>query len=300
MKKVSLKMTNLNRFHFTTNLILIAFLSIFIYSCSNDDDGQPTDVIKELPQDIKDLIYFTGDEKASTVLISVPGGPSTEFGTDLVDYISATFNTTDILNVTVHQAQTINPDIVSGNDITLDQAVTFNTESIETLFKVIKYFKDQDRVVYVLGVSFGAFITQELIAKNGIDSADKYLIISSRLDMNDVIWQGAAEGREGGFENGITPIVKEEPDPNVMERNLNRIFAGLVKNRYTQLFNPITDLSSLTYIYGTTDDAVGSLTAEEVKFLESRNTNIIAGNGNHDDTFFGFIAQGFNEAFGIK
>jgi len=290
--------TNYCRSNF--KLFLITFLSIFIMSCSNDDDNPPPSPFNEITQEIKDLIYFNGDEKASIVVVTVPGGPSTELASDLVDYFSAIFNTTDILNVTVHQAQTLNPNILEGNEITLDQAVSFNAESIETLHQVVKYFKDEGRTVYIAGISYGAFVTQELIAEKGIDVADKYLIMTGRLDINDVFWQGLAEGRPAEFENGVTPIVDTEPFDNVFNRNEARLFAGLVMNRYTQDFNTIESLSNITYIYGETDEAVGSLTAEEIAFLQSKNTNIITGSGGHDDIFDDYIVQGFSEAFGIE
>jgi len=305
MKKVSLKLTKSNRFRFATNLMLIAFLAIITYSCSNDDnhpvkEEKPAVAITEISQEIKDLIYFKGDEKATTVLITVPGGPSTEFNPDIVDLVFATSNTTDLLTINVHQAQTLDSTIVKGADITLYQAVGINAESIDMLDKVISYFKEQGRTVYVLGFSFGVFVTQDLIAKKGIDSADKYLLMTGRLDMNDVSWQASSEGKEGWFENGITPIVDTDPHPEVKERNLIRLSAGLGMNRYTQLLDPIANLSNLTYIYGTTDEAVGSLTTEEIQFLESKNTNIIKGSGGHGETFFEFIVQGMKESFGIE
>lgn len=299
MKRVSVKMTIPNRLHSTTNVILIVMFSIITFSCSKDDDGQPTKVITELSQEIKDLIYFRGDEKAETVMIIVPGGPSTEFATKIVNDFAPAFSPKGILTVTVHQAQTLNPDIVAGNDITLSQASYFNAESIDMLGKVTAYFKDQGRTVYVLGFSFGSFVTQDLIAKKGINSADKYLVITGRLDMNDIIWQAAAEGKTSYFENGITPIIDPDPNPDVKERNLERIGAGFTMNRYTQLFEPIESLSNLTYIYGAADQAVGSLTANEIQFLESKNANLIKGLGNHDDTLENFLERGLEDAFGI-
>ncbi len=298
MKRAHQKMKHLNRFHFTPHLILIIFLLIFTFSCSNEDK-QPK-VVNEISEEIKNLIYFKGDENASTVLINVQSGPDTKLSTLEVDDFFETFNIKDILVANVHQAQTLNPSILEKSDITLNQAINFNTESIETLYKVIQYFKNQGRTVYVVGISFGAFITQELIAKKGIDVADKYLIMIGRLDINDIMWQGLSEGKNGFFENGITPIINSNLASDIIERNLNRITAGLGMNRYTELFNAIESLSNVTYIYGATDNAVGSLTSEEITFLESKNTNIIAGNGGHDETYEDFILQGLNEAFGIK
>lgn len=281
-----------------TNLILVLLLIIFTFSCSNDDEQPP--VTLEISQEIKDLIYFKGEEDAPIVLINAQSGPDTELTTDDVDTIFQIFNTTDLLAVNVHQAQTQNLSLLENDDISFDEAINFNSESVEMLYQVIKYFKDQGRTVYVLGISYGAFMAQELIAKEGVDVADKYLIMVGRLDMNDVVWQAFSEGLLGYFENGITPIIDDEEDPDMVGRNLNKLAAGLAMNRYTQLFNNFQDLSNITYIYGETDQAVGRLTDPEVQFLESKNVNIIVGSGDHDETISDFIIQGFSEAFGIE
>lgn len=281
-----------------TNLILVLLLIIFTFSCSNDDERPP--VTLEISQEIKDLIYFKGEEDAPIVLINAQSGPDTELTKDDVDTIFQLFNTTDLLAVNVHQAQTQNPSLIENDDISFDEAINFNSESVEMLYQVIKYFKDQGRTVYVLGISYGAFMAQELIAKEGVDVADKYLIMVGRLDMNDLVWQAFSEGLLGYFENGITPIIDDEEDPDMVGRNLNKLAAGLAMNRYTQLFNNFQDLSNITYIYGETDQAVGRLTDPEVQFLESKNVNIIAGSGDHDETISDFIIQGFSEAFGIE
>ncbi len=306
MKTISLKAKSIDYHHSISKVILMTLLYLLTVSCSNDDneppvkEEEPAVAITEISQDIKDLIYFKGDEKAAAVLITVPGGPSTAFATDLVDDFSPLLVPKGILTVTVHQAQTLDSTIVKGNDITLDQAIGFNTQSIAALGKVTAYFKNQGRTVYILGFSFGAFVAQDLIAKKGIDSADRYLIVSGRLDMNAIIWQGAAEGKGGFFENGVTPIIAAEPNPSVKERNLNRIGAGFLMNRYTQLLNTVPDLSDLTYIYGEMDQAVGRLTDDEIQFLRSKNAQILAGPGDHDTTFGEFIVQGFKAAFGIE
>jgi len=297
MKKTSLKIVNLNRLSLA-NTILIVVIAIATLSCSKNDDDPPVS-FNEIPQEIKDLIYFRGDEKAPTVLIAVPGGPSTELATGIVDDLAQDISSPGILTITVHQAQTLNPNILEGNDITLDQAINFNAESIETLYQVIEYFKDEGRTVYVAGISFGAFVTQEFIAQKGIDAADDYLIITGRLDINDAMWQGLAEGKNAFFENGVTPIVDDEPFVDAFNRNEAKMFAGLVMNRYTEQFNTIESLSNITYIYGETDMAVGRLTVEEVAFLQLKNANILSGNGGHDVPFEDFLKQGFREAFGI-
>lgn len=300
MKRVSKKMMSSNYYHSISKLILLTIFTLTMVSCSKNDDNPPGSSFNEISQEIKDLIYFSGDEKSSTVLINVQAGPSTELAAEIVEYIVANFNTTDILTVNPHQAQTLDPNIILGNEITMEQATNFNAESIETLYQVINYFKSEGRTVYVVGLSFGAFVTQELIAKKGIDVADEYLIISGRLDINDAVWQGLADGKNAYFENGTTPIVDADPFEEVFKRNEARLFASLGMNRYAQQFSTIESLSNVTYIYGETDEAVGSLTNEEVAFLQSKSANILSGSGGHDEPFEGFIEQGFIEAFGIE
>jgi len=154
-------------------------VSLFFMSC-NSDNSVTMDPPLEISQEIKDLIYFKGNEDAPVVLINTQGGPDAELSTGEVDEIFRVFDTTDLLAVNVHQAQTLRPNLVQNDDITFDQAIDFDRQSVEMLYKVVKYFKDQGRTVYVLGISFGAFMAQELIAKKGIDLADRYPHRSTR------------------------------------------------------------------------------------------------------------------------
>ena len=300
MKTIFSKKTN-QSYYSILNLIVIILFTITTISCSKSDDICTATNLCGVSQEIKDLVYFKGEESASTVILNVQGGPGLTLSTEEVDtFFGGAFNTTGILMANVKQKQMLNPSILEGTDITLDQAVNFNTESVEILYKVIKYFKDQGRTVYVLGVSYGAFITQDLITKKGIDVADKYIIVSGRLDMNEVLWQALAEGKEGGFVNGVNPMIDPMPHPDMFNRNTLRLQAGFGKNRYTQLFNSINDLSNLTYVYGTIDEAVGSLTDEEVTFLESKNANIVSGPYDHTDTYELLIVQTLINEFGVQ
>lgn len=292
-------MTYINRFYYITCFMLLAAVLISIPSCSKDDDQSPTPE-DGISQEIEDLIRYRGDETAPAVLIHVQGGPDTALHiTDLDDLIED-IHICDLLAVSVHQVQTLNPSILLNDDLTLQQAVEYNKETIETLDKVVSFFQSQGRTVYVVGQSFGAFVVQELIAEKGIDVADKYLIMIGRLDINEVMWQALSEGIFGYFENGITPIVGDEAEMLTVDRNLGRIAAGFGMNRYTQRLNRFNDLSDVTYIYGARDEFVGGLTAGEKDFLLSKNANVIEGSGGHDDTYDDYKNQGLKEAFGLE
>lgn len=282
-----------------TNLILISFLAILILSCNSDNEPTITETDFTISQEIKDLIYFNGDENAPIVLVNVQSGPDTELATSEVDFLVQNFDGSNFLAVNVHQAQTLNPNLINSTDITFEEAINIDAETVQVLSRVITYFKDQGRTVYVFGQSFGAFVTQELIAREGPDVADRYLIMIGRLDLNDIIWQGASEGRNGFFEDGINPVLEDEIAEDVIERNLNRLAAGFAMNRYTEVLNQYQDLSKIVYVYGRNDEVIGSLTEAEDQFLVSKNATILAGNGGHDETLIELLELGFEFAFGI-
>ncbi len=277
--------------------ILILFVTIFTLSCANNDDKP----LIGISQEIKDLIVFEGEENAPIVIVNAQSGADNKLHRSDVEDIIEIMGGTGFLAVNVHQAQTLNPELISTNDITLDQAIDMDIQSIEMLYKVIKYFKDDGRTVYVFGSSFGGLVTQGLIAKKGIDIADKYLIVANRLDMDDVIWEGLSEGRFGFFENGINPVIFPDAEEDVIDRNTARIIAGFAMYRYTQLFKDYEDLSKITYVYGKTDEVVGRLTTTEIEFMKSKNITIIEGNGDHDQTTGGdTIVSIFIDLFGTK
>lgn len=113
------------------NLILKIFLCVIILSCSEDDNIQSSEL--EISQDIKNLIYYKGDESSSTVIINTQGGPMPELATTEYDEILENVNTTNLLTVNVHQAQTLNPSLFTSNEITFNQAMDYDSESIEIL-----------------------------------------------------------------------------------------------------------------------------------------------------------------------
>lgn len=262
-------------------LLLIIITGVALSCRSDDNDTKISQNDKTISQEIKNLIDYQGEENANTVIIHVQGGPTTELSTEQFYQSFQNYKSTSILKVNVHQAQTKDPSIVNKGEITFEKAIEYDNQSLEMLYKVVKYFKEQKRNVYVIGISYGAFLTQELIAKKGINTADKYLILVGRLDINEEFWKAFSEGNGATFEDGTKINFAKVEDP--LERNLNKIAAGLGKNRYTQLFKNF-DLSNVTYIYGKKDDAVGKLTDEEINFLQTKRAKVIAGEGDHGET----------------
>ena len=139
------------------------------------------------------------------------------------------------------------------------------------------------------------------LALKGPGTADRYVIMAGRLDIEREMYENrlsklhdastVAWFYEGGttltrFDQAAGPI---DPDPDappaesMLPRSvrMQAVFQGaLGKHRYTRLLAG-TDLSKVIYAYGTTDEAVGRLTGEEVAFLESRGAKVLAVEGGH-------------------
>ena len=124
--------------------------------------------------DIADVATLHGNPNSNIVIVNTQGGPVTTLMDAELKQIMQMSQTTDVLYANVHQVQTKDPSSFNS-DITFDAAKTHDIESVKMLQRVVDYFKkEKNKTVYVLGISFGAFMTQELIATAGIDVADKY------------------------------------------------------------------------------------------------------------------------------
>lgn len=272
-------MRKLNLFLSAIVLVSIAFIS----SCSKDDESVAAHPFIE----IKDDATFHGNFKSNIVVVNTQGGPVTRLEDDILKDIIQESKMNDALFVNVHQAQTKEPHLFTKTDITFEDAKKYDKSSVERLKKVVDYFKEKNKKVYVLGISFGAFMTQELIASYGIDVADGYLIMVGRLDIDEDTWKPFSEGKMTKYvydNNGDYTIELVTDELDVEERNMNRLAAGLGFNRYTERLKGISDLSKITYVYGTKDEQVGPLSVDETKFLEDRKAQIGKNDGaNHDE-----------------
>ena len=211
-------MRKINLFLSAIVLVSIAFIS----SCSKDDESVAAHPFIE----IKDDATFHGNFKSNIVVVNTQGGPVTRLEDDILKDIIQESKMNDALFVNVHQAQTKEPHLFTKTDITFEDAKKYDKSSVERLKKVVDYFKEKNKKVYVLGISFGAFMTQELIASHGIDVADGYLIMVGRLDIDEDTWKPFSEGKKTKYvydNNGDYTIELVTDELDVEERNMNRL-----------------------------------------------------------------------------
>ena len=162
--------------------------------------------------------------------------------------------------------------------------------SVEILHRTIEHFKAQDKHVVVVGHSYGAFLVTRYLALKGPEAADQYLLMAGRLDMPEVVVEGFLSGTAYYFPNYTDPVefpgqdhpLFRKTDRELMEM---RIAGATGCDCYTTLLAD-TDLERVIYVYGTNDMAVGRLTDDEVAFLKSNESTVIAvQDGDHRSMF---------------
>lgn len=239
-----------------------------------------------IPAELEGTFGSFGNPGADTVVIVTQGGPVTFLlGPEVLIEEVGQLNPEQVQLVSVHQAQTLEPDRFIAADISFDDAKAADAASVAMLADVVAYFKDQGKTVHVVGFSFGAFMVQDLLATQG-NIADGYLIKVGRVDMPDEVWTEFSEGRAVGFVDGVEIIKFDIADAGMggetpeADRNMARLAAGLGHKRYTELLADV-DLSNVVYVYGDVDEQVGRLSEAEVAFLESRSATVIEYQGGH-------------------
>lgn len=251
-----------------------------------------------LNPEIMGLGIFFGNVFSEVVLINVQNGPSATLATnELKELLQLTERDNDFFVFNLHQQQTLEAPQFT-NEITFEAAKRTNQKSVDILVQTIQYFKAQDKKVYVLGIAFGAYLVQELLVREGTSLADQYLLMASRLDMPDLIWESFSEGNTGGFINGNTPFTGAPSTLTATQKNHNKLFAGLAFKKYTVELSKYTDLTNVTYCFGHLDESVGRLTQNEQALLITRQAKVLEFDGGHQATIEGLIDEGFEVAFG--
>ncbi len=250
------------------------------------------------PKDIDEYTFARGNPQSDIVLVYAQGGPTSLLDTEGLSHIYDSgmhSKLKDALFVNVHQAQTLMPELFVENSISFDQAKQHDAKTTQMLYKVIKYFKDDGKTVYVVGISFGAFVVQDLLVANG-NIADGYLIMVGRLNIQDAIWTSFSKGIVMEFDDdALTPIMANDigKDHGVSE-NMHKLAAGLGHKRYVELLEDV-NLSNVVYVYGEKDNKVGKLSDLELEFLHSHNATVLKSQNGHLDAVYEKLDEGIQK-----
>ena len=246
-----------------------------------------------LPADVTELFRVFGDTGSDTVWIYEQGGPVHVLEEDPLQQFRHYPGHDAVQFVQVHQTLTIDHDLAARHrELSLAELQAEVDVSVEILHRTIAHFKAQGKQVVVVGHSYGAFLTTRYLWRKGAAAADRYLIMAGRLDMPRVVVDGVLDGEFYYFPNAVDPAPFPVPPlpieflPPTTERELLqlRIMGATGHDRYTQRLAG-TDLSRVLYVYGSEDMIVGRLTADEVSFLTSQGSRVIAVPGGHTSMF---------------
>lgn len=275
----------------------VLVLCMFIVSCSTvkkvDTEKVKFSYAKtELPKDTTKLWVAEGDSTKQIVTIFLQGGPKDELDFEkrgksswryLPDY-------KDYYSIHLHQANTLNKQIFLYDcEFTMKMARAEVDNTSEILFRAIKYFKDQGKTVWVMGHSYGAYIIPHYLATRP-SLADKYVIISGRIDDPKNVIKAHKKGYNGEYVDGVNFVSEETKDFRDYNRWAIKYYTGkqLLKAaigevEYSKALKEV-DLSNTIYIYNPTDKRVGGLTNNEISFLKNKGVQVFSTKWEHGYT----------------
>ncbi len=249
-----------------------------------------------IPDSLSQSFEAIGDPNASTVIVLAQGGPTPELSIGEAEDIFSDVDFDSTYLVVPHQAQTREPALFTDAEISFEEAKTYDTATTTTLAEVVAHYAESGKKVYVVGISFGAFVVQDLLATQG-NVADGYFIQVGRLDMPEEVWVPFSQGHFVGFTDGVQIESFDADgagmggDGDFTDANMARLAAGLGHKRFTELLAD-TDLANVVYASGLQDEQVGRLSDAELAFLADKGVQVLQTESDHGGTIDGTISEG--------
>ncbi len=279
-----------------SNSILFFFLLslVIISSCSEDDTGidktnDTTDITgqvienpeyepTQLSEDTTNLFIEQGNKESDTVWIYEQGGPGITFPDDNLKFLP---NNHKYHHIHAHQAQDYNTTLYTYN-ITKEDAIIETNTSIEILKRIVHYFKSRGKMVVVIGNSYGSWIVLRYLSQYGSETADKFVIMAGRLDMDYAFYSGFLQYKGMHFPDYITAVVGgQQPRAGHKGDRLEMLLIGVIcSDRNTEQLKDV-DLTNMLIAYSKDDPLVGRLKEHELQFLTSKKATIIHADGGH-------------------
>jgi|GEM_PF-3309535 len=260
--------------------------------------------------DIQSLISVQhgNPEQDSIVLLYADGGPNPNAEEDTFTFVGQArdingekIDYDNVAFVYVKQGQMLNSSAYntarSFTEIEKDAE-----QSVNILFQVASFYKQQGKTVYVQGASHGGFVVLAMLAKYGPESADAFLIQAMRLDTPLALVDAFKNDQRAGFVYGNSNYQEGEmvvfadywsatcqPIPNLQLKscasdselkyqtqfqNLDKLNAAIATPRYTTLLKRYDDLSNVGFAFTDNDEQLGGMTSEELTVLNRSGAQI--------------------------
>ncbi|MEL6811367.1 MAG: hypothetical protein AAFP76_08545 [Bacteroidota bacterium] len=244
------------------------------------------------PQDTTQLWIGEGAMDRDTVFIAADGGPKNQLDYDFNGKTQWTYvpGFKNYIFVNVHQSSTYNPEIFNWTkEFTLEDGIREVDNSSEMLYRAIKYFKDRNKYVIVVGHSYGAFVIPHYLATRP-SLADTYLVTGGRLIADSLQTFYQLKGFNSGFEeDGKTlrvPDTLAERNPYRSERYYQirqakeMLKGGLSIRNFVEELDTV-DLRNFHFFYGLKDQNVGVPYPAEIEFLKAKGAKVFGVDSNH-------------------
>lgn len=283
------------------SVLIFVLVAITFFSCGQKK--QSVDSIDSisltypetiLPQDTTKLWVSEGDSAKEIITIFLQGGPKDELSFVTRGKTSWRYlpNFNDYYRVHLHQANTLNTDIFRyTGEFTMKMARKEVDNTSEILYRAIKYFKDRNKTVYVMGHSYGAFVIPHYLATRP-SLADKYVIASGRIDDPKNAVAAHEKGFNGLYQDGTIFISDEGTEDSEAATKYYKVKqllkAAIGEISYSMALTDV-DFTNSIYIYNAKDERVGGLTQPELDFLKSKGFQIYRTEHEHSDTVYGLV-----------
>ena len=265
-----------------------------------------------LPRDTTKLFIAEGEMDKDTAWVFVQGGPMPDISAYNPRPLTLLPNHESLLKIDVLQSQMINRSILSADiPLTNEQNLFEHNLSAEMLYRTVKYLKDRGKTVFVIGHSYGAYISYDYLYSKR-DLSDQLIIMASDLDEDIRNYEMNEDGSRKfiRYRDGVTPYETTFWGGFTMERvlkpKLNKIFtntgslvASHGKRRFTELLKG-KDLSNVIFYHAKFDEANGRTTKSEIDFWHAHGAQTIESYGDHhsmlsNDVFsniYDFLSKG--------
>lgn len=241
----------------------LLFLILFTSSLFGQNFIDPV----SLPN-VEDYTVVRTNPNADTVLLALHGGPTPGLLENTFSYLRSipTFSVVD-----VKKQEMLRP-VWNDSTLTIAEAIAINDTTAALIEKAIQYYKNDNKVVVLVGQSWGAFILGEYMDDYGVDQVHKIIPMEGRISIQQEYVDYLYDGYIPKFDSDGSTIILSTPQ-NAYPHGIITLVTALFENRWIDSLANL-DLSNLMYSYAEFDLNSGALTDAEIDFLNQSGAQI--------------------------